>query len=159
MMRSAHSTSDTKIVGDPNFAFHSFKSASPTPRAREQTPHAKTGICLATTLSRISLSGGHPTGNIAAKVALRIRYVASPVRKICTSCPASARANPCAKTNEALVGSSEPQALFIMTLSVFGFATSSPFAAPKPSRPMPRSCPSRGKNCRRIMASFLQIPN
>jgi hypothetical protein len=37
---SAHSTSDTKILGLPNFAPYSFKSASVTPLAREQAPHA-----------------------------------------------------------------------------------------------------------------------
>jgi hypothetical protein len=37
---SAHSTSDTKILGLPNFAPYSFKSASVTPLAREQAPQA-----------------------------------------------------------------------------------------------------------------------
>jgi hypothetical protein len=46
MIRSAHSTSDTKIAGLPNFAPQSFKSASVTPRAREQAPQAKTGMCF-----------------------------------------------------------------------------------------------------------------
>ena len=46
-----------------------FKSVSVTPRAREQTPQEKTGICLATTFSRVSLSGGQPTGMIASAVA------------------------------------------------------------------------------------------
>jgi hypothetical protein len=40
MMRSAHSTSDTKTVGLPNFAPHCSRSVSDTPRAREQTPQA-----------------------------------------------------------------------------------------------------------------------
>jgi hypothetical protein len=73
MIRSAHSTSPTKIAGLPNFASQFFKSASVTPRAREQAPQANTGMCLATTLSRISLSGGQPTGNTAAIVELRMR--------------------------------------------------------------------------------------
>ena len=72
MIRSAHSTSDTKIAGLPNFAPHWFKSASVTPRAREQAPQEKIGMCLATTFSRVSLSGGHPTGMIAFTVSLRI---------------------------------------------------------------------------------------
>jgi hypothetical protein len=72
MIRSAHSTSDTKIAGLPNFAPQSFKSASVTPRAREQTPQEKIGMCLATTLSSVSLRGGQPTGKIAATVALRM---------------------------------------------------------------------------------------
>lgn len=73
MIRSAHSTSDTKIAGLPNFAPQSFRSVSVTPRAREQAPQEKTGMCFATTLSSISLRGGHPTGNMATAVALRMR--------------------------------------------------------------------------------------
>lgn len=37
---SAHSTSDTKIGGLPNFAPKLLRSASVTPRAREHAPHA-----------------------------------------------------------------------------------------------------------------------
>ena len=73
MMRSAHSIRDTKMGGLPNFAPQVFKSISVTPRAREQAPQEKTGMCLATTFSRISLSGGQPTGMIASAVAFRIR--------------------------------------------------------------------------------------
>ncbi len=47
MIRSAHSTSETKIAGLPNFAPHSFKSVSVTPRARERGFQEKTGICFA----------------------------------------------------------------------------------------------------------------
>jgi len=72
MMRSAHSTSETKIAGLPNFAPHWFKSVSATPRAREQAPQAKIGMCLATTFSRVSRSGGQPTGMMASTVALRM---------------------------------------------------------------------------------------
>jgi hypothetical protein len=49
MMRSAHSTKETKTAGLPNFAPHRLKSVSVTPRAREQAPQAKIGTCLATT--------------------------------------------------------------------------------------------------------------
>jgi hypothetical protein len=73
IIRSAHSTSETKIAGLPNFAPQVIKSVSVTPRAREHAPQENTGMCLATTLSRISLSGGQPTGMIASAVALRIR--------------------------------------------------------------------------------------
>jgi hypothetical protein len=45
--------------------------------------------------------------------------VASLVRKIWTSCPASARASPCEKANEPRVGSSDPHALFIMIFNFF----------------------------------------
>jgi len=73
MIRSAHSTSDTNTAGLPNFAPQSFKSVSETPRAREQAPQANTWMCLATTFSCISLSGGQPTGKICETVALRMR--------------------------------------------------------------------------------------
>ena len=73
MMRSAHSTSDTKIAGLPNFAPQSFRSISVTPRAPEQAPQEKTGMCFATTFSCISLSGGQPTGKICEAVAFRMR--------------------------------------------------------------------------------------
>ena len=72
IIRSAHSTSETKIAGVPNFAPHCAKSVSVTPRAREQAPQEKTGICLATTFPRVSLNGGHPIGIIAFTVSLRI---------------------------------------------------------------------------------------
>jgi len=73
MMRSAHSTRETKMAGFPNFAFQFARSFSETPRAREQAPQAKTGMCLATTFSRNSLRGGQPMGITASEVALRIR--------------------------------------------------------------------------------------
>src|SRR6202008_9297 len=89
------------------------------PRAREQAPQEKIGICFATTFSRVSLSGGQPTGRIAFAMDFRIKEVASARRKICISCPASASASPCAKGNAALVGSSGPHALFIMIFRDF----------------------------------------
>lgn len=49
----------------------------------------------------------------------RINDVASARRKICTWWPASASTSPWAKGNAALVGSSGPQALFIMIFSDF----------------------------------------
>jgi len=49
MIRSAHSTNETKMAGLPNLAPHWFRSVSVTPRAREQAPQEKIGICLATT--------------------------------------------------------------------------------------------------------------
>jgi hypothetical protein len=73
MTRSAHSTRETKMAGLRNFAFRFARSFSETPRAREQAPQAKTGMCLATTFSRNSLSGGQPMGITASEVALRIR--------------------------------------------------------------------------------------
>lgn len=73
MMRSAHSTSETKMAGVPNLADQVLKSVSETPRAREQAPQEKTGMCLATIFSRVSLRGGQPTGKIASAVALRMR--------------------------------------------------------------------------------------
>jgi hypothetical protein len=73
MTRSHHSTRETKIAGLPNFALQFVRSFSETPRAREHAPQAKTGMCLATTFSRNSLSGGQPMGITASDVALRIR--------------------------------------------------------------------------------------
>ena len=73
MTRSAHSTNETNIAGLPHFATQLLKSASVTPRAREQAPQEKTGMCLATIFSIISLSGGQPIGLTASTVALRIR--------------------------------------------------------------------------------------
>jgi hypothetical protein len=93
IIRSAHSTSETKTVGLPNVAPQPSRSASVTPRAREQASQEKTGMRFVTTFSRSSLRGGQPTGNIAAAVALRMRCVASPVRKTRTSCPASESAS------------------------------------------------------------------
>src|SRR5215813_2787997 len=84
MMRSAHSTNETYIEVSPHLAPQFVKSASVTPRAREQAPQAKTGMRLATIFSIVSVSGGQPTGLSESTVALRIRYVASAVRKICT---------------------------------------------------------------------------
>jgi len=73
MMRSAHSTRETKMAGLPNFAPQVARSFSETPRAREQAPQENTGICLATIFSRNSASGGQPMGITASDVALRIR--------------------------------------------------------------------------------------
>ena len=73
MMRSDHSTRETKTAGLPNFALQFARSFSETPRAREQAPQAKTGMCLATIFSRNSLSGGQPMGSTASEVTLRIR--------------------------------------------------------------------------------------
>ena len=117
IIRSAHSTSETKMAGLPNFAPQLLRSVSVTPRAREHDPQEKTGMRFARIFSRVSLRGGQPTGMIWSAVAFRIKYVASPVRKICTSWPASTSASPCRNGNDALVGSSDPHALFIMTLS------------------------------------------
>ena len=73
MMRSAHSTSEVKIAGLPYLAPQVLKSLSVTPRAREQAPQEKTGMCFARIFSRVSCSDGHPTGKMASAVALRIR--------------------------------------------------------------------------------------
>lgn len=73
MTLSHHSTSDTNTAGVPHFAAQFFRSSSVTPRAREHAPQEKTGIFLATTFSKVSLSGGQPIGLTASTVALRIR--------------------------------------------------------------------------------------
>ena len=73
MMRSAHSTKETKAAGLPNFAPQFARSFSVTPRAREQAPQENTGICLAAIFSRNSLSGGQPMGSTASDVAFLMR--------------------------------------------------------------------------------------
>src|SRR5713226_2614781 len=69
------------------------------------------------------------------------------MRKICTSWPASANASPCTKGNDALVGSSEPHALFIMIFSfcVFAGPAACALAAPNPKK---GTTASHGKSCR-----------
>src|SRR5690349_17241868 len=78
------------------------------------------GTRRAAIFSMVSTRGGHPTGTIALATALRMTETASPRRKICTECPASESAKPWRKGKAAFVGSSEPQALFIMMLSFLG---------------------------------------
>src|SRR5215469_14107612 len=73
MIRSAHSTRETKTAGLPNFAAQLLRSFSETPRAREQAPQENTGMCLATIFSRNSLRGGQPIGITASAVAFRIK--------------------------------------------------------------------------------------
>jgi hypothetical protein len=75
------------------------------------------GILRAATFPRTSETGGQPTGTTASATDRRMSPTASPSRKIWTSCPASANAWPWEKGKAALVGSSEPQALFSMILS------------------------------------------
>ena len=72
-MWSAHSTNETRTAGLPHFAPQLVKSASVTPRAREQAPQEKTEICFAMIFPIISLSEGQPIGLTASTVALRIR--------------------------------------------------------------------------------------
>src|SRR5215475_1825218 len=129
MILSAHSTKETKIFGLPNFAPYSARSASVTPRAREQAPHALIGIFLVTSLPRTSASGGEPTGTTALATDFRIRETASPRRKICTTWPASESASPSRKGNAAFVGSSDPHALFMRIFSFVGLALAAGTAA------------------------------
>src|SRR5260370_39349363 len=117
MKRYGHATRRKKIGGLWKLVCYGMKFVCVGTRAREHAPQAKTGMCLATTLSSVSLSGGQPTGKIALTMDLRSNEVASARRKIWTSCPASASTSPCAKGNAALVGSSGPQALFIIIFS------------------------------------------
>src|SRR6266849_3140281 len=79
---------------------------------------------------------------------------ASPSRKICTSCPASARANPCRKGNAALVGSSDPHALFIMILSDLWVACP-PIDLPAEAKGSTANCANRDRNRRRTMSCSL----
>ena len=135
MTRSAHSTRETKIAGLPNLAPHWFKSFSVTPRVTGTRPSRKDRDSLAHNFRHgfaerrpadwqdgLCCCFSHEVGRLTSK-------------KIHTSCPASARASPCEKTNDALVGSSEAQALFIMILSLFRRLA--------PVHPRPRK-PARG---------------
>jgi len=61
------------MAGVPNFAPQLLKSASVTPRAREQAPQEKTGMLFATTFPIVSFKGGQPTGKIASAVSFLIR--------------------------------------------------------------------------------------
>ncbi len=72
-MWSAHSTRETYNGTEPHFASQLAKSASVTPRAREQAPQENTGIFLATIFAMVSLRGGHPTPWTMSTVALRMR--------------------------------------------------------------------------------------
>src|SRR5260370_41864861 len=71
------------------------------------------GTPCSMTFAKPSDKGGQPTGTTEPATALRSRETASPRRKICTSCPASAEAFAWWKANEACVGSAEPQALLM----------------------------------------------
>ena len=73
MTRSYSACAVAASTGVPKPLFLPSKSASVTPRAREQAPQENTGMCLTTIFSIISLSGGQPMGLTASTVALRIR--------------------------------------------------------------------------------------
>ena len=62
------------------------------PRAREQAPQTWSGTRCAIVFASASDSGAHPTGTTELATAARMSETASPSRKICTSCPASAKA-------------------------------------------------------------------
>lgn len=112
---SAHSTSATRVAGVAKLAFLLARSASRTPRAREQAVQTWMLVPSSIVFARISASGGHPTGTTASETQLRISPTASPSMKICTSWLASAKALAWRKGNAALVGSSDPHALLIRT--------------------------------------------
>src|SRR5215813_13867703 len=111
------------MAGLAKEAFLPARSVSRTPRALEQAPQTWIGMPNATVARKVSANGGQPTGTTAFATGSRIRETASPRRKICASWPASASAFACRNGNAALVGSSEPQALFTST---FIFASSPP---------------------------------
>lgn len=67
---------------------------------------------------------GHPTGTIESATSSRITFTPSPSRKICTSCQSSANPFPCRNGKLALVGSSEPQALFNRIRAISAKSTS-----------------------------------
>src|SRR6266851_7401616 len=114
-------------------------------------------MCFAASLSSVSPTGGHPTGVTALASVFRISPTASPSRKICTSCPASASASPCRKGNAALVGSSEPHALFIMILSGLRVACP-PSKRPAEAKGNAANCANRDRNSRRTISSDPRVP-
>src|SRR5690349_12913045 len=89
---SAHSINCTNMDGLAKVAFFPSRSVSRTPRAREHAPQTWIGIPSEMVLSRISASGGHPTGTTASATGVRMRETPSPNKKIWVSCPASASA-------------------------------------------------------------------
>src|SRR5439155_8339041 len=109
---TAHSISPTRMVGLENEALLPARSLSRTPRALEQAPQTLIGMPSATVVLSVSPNGGQPTGTTAAATGSRISDTASPRMKISTSCPASFNALACRKPKAALVGSSDPHALF-----------------------------------------------
>jgi hypothetical protein len=108
---------------------------------------------LAVAFVSASKSGGQPTGTTACATDARINEVASPSRKICTLCPASASALPCRNAKAALVGSSEPQALLNMILR--GFFGSSAVAAAAPAK-IGRKASRESKPRRSMVVSWLE---
>src|ERR1700722_7475199 len=119
------------------------------PRAREHAPHAKIWIFLADTLSSACARGGQPTGTTASAVLLRIKPTASPSKKIWTEWPASASASPCRKGNAALVGSSDPHALFIMMLRGFLLPGDAGACAPDAESKLANAISGNAANCER----------
>jgi hypothetical protein len=108
---SAHSTNATKSGGVTNRAFLPSRSVSRTARAREHAVQMLSGILCPIVSSIIVDRGAHPTGVTEFIISFLMRFTASPSRKICTSCPASAKAFAWRKAKAALVDSSDPQAL------------------------------------------------
>jgi hypothetical protein len=115
---SAHSTNATRSGGVTKRAFLPSRSASRTARAREHAVQMLSGILCPIVSRIISDRGGHPTGVTEFIVSFLIRFTASPSKNICTSCPAAARAFAWRKAKAALVDSSDPQALLIITFMI-----------------------------------------
>ena len=88
---SAHPTSATNVAGVAKVAFFLRRSASRTPRAREHAVQTWIGTFSEIVWLKISAKGGHPTGTTAFATGCRMTETASPSRKICDSCPASAK--------------------------------------------------------------------
>src|SRR5439155_15418698 len=114
---SAHPTRLTKTSGLAKLAFLDARSDSRTPRALAQAPQTWMRMPCPTVARSVSASGGHPTGTTAFATGFRINETASPSRKTWTSWPAAANALAWRNAKAALVGSSDPHALFTRTLS------------------------------------------
>src|ERR1700722_1022013 len=119
------------------------------PRAREHAPHAKIWIFLADTFSSVCARGAQPTGTTASASLLRIKPTASPSRKIWTEWPASESASPWRNGNAALVGSSDPQALFIMMLRGFLLPADAGACAPDAESKLANAISGNAASCER----------
>src|SRR5262245_14138142 len=133
----------TRIDGFANDAFFPARSVSRTPRALDQAPQTWIGMPSATVARSVSASGGQPTGTTAFATGSRISETASPRRKICASWPASTSALACRNGNAALVGSSDPHALFTRTLMLSRPLAMVSDGGPGDADPGGHRCPAR----------------
>src|SRR6185437_5096697 len=110
------------------------------------------------TFSSVRARGGQPTGTTASASLVRINPTASPNRKICTEWPASANARPWRNGKAAFVGSSDPQALFIMMLSRFPPPGDGADCAPDAESKLASAISGNAANCERNDRRDMEYP-